>query len=60
MLKIKDIKVEGYWYSEHNKQYPMPIPNILSQEEAEEIYGKNFFKKQSFLKRAVAVTDSPC
>ena len=39
-----DLKVEGYWYekpySKYSKEsvYPMPIPNILTPEEAEKIY----------------------
>lgn len=33
-----DKKVEGYWYSEHTPQYPMPEPNVLTEEEAKEIY----------------------
>jgi hypothetical protein len=31
-------KVEGYWYSKHEPDYPMPIPNILTEDEANEIY----------------------
>lgn len=34
-------KIEGYWYEEYtelDKTYPMPIPNVLSEKEAEEIY----------------------
>lgn len=31
-------KVEGYWYSKYEPDYPIPIPNILSQTEADEIY----------------------
>lgn len=31
-------KIEGYWYSEHTPEYPMPVPNVLSEEEAQKIY----------------------
>jgi len=31
-------KIEGYWYSEHEPQYPMPVPNELTVEEANIIY----------------------
>jgi len=30
--------IEGYWYSKHHPEYPMPIANTLTQEQAEEIY----------------------
>lgn len=37
---LQDKKNEGYWYSELecNKSYPMPVPNVLSEAEAEKIY----------------------
>lgn len=38
MLKIENVKIEGYWYSKYENQYPMPVSNVLSQEEAEQIY----------------------
>lgn len=32
-------KIEGYWYNpRHDESYPVPIPNILTQEEADKIY----------------------
>jgi hypothetical protein len=31
---------EGFWYSEYEPHFPMPIPNILTQEEAELIFSK--------------------
>lgn len=31
-------RIEGYWYSVRTPQYPMPIPDQLSPEEAEQIY----------------------
>lgn len=37
MLKT-NLNIEGYWYSEYYPEYPMPVANSLSQEEAEEIY----------------------
>jgi len=30
-------KIEGYWYSKYHKQYPMPIPNQLTDKEASAI-----------------------
>jgi len=38
--KMKNKKIEGYWYSddEYNKDYPKPIPNVLTEDEAKEIY----------------------
>lgn len=30
-------KIEGYWYSKHEPNYPMPIPNQLTDQEALEI-----------------------
>jgi hypothetical protein len=33
------ITVEGYWYSEHHPEYPMPVANVLTTEEANIIYG---------------------
>lgn len=30
-------KIEGYWWSKTEPQYPMPEADILTQEEAEEI-----------------------
>ena len=42
MMDWRDIhkgkKIEGYWWSERTPQYPMPEPNVLTPEEAEEIY----------------------
>ena len=31
-------KIEGYWYSKYSKEYPMPITNVLSEENAKKIY----------------------
>jgi hypothetical protein len=31
-------KIEGYWYSEDEPQYPMPKENVLSEKEAEDIF----------------------
>lgn len=31
-------KIEGYWYSKYSPEYPMPVPNALTEEEANEIY----------------------
>ena len=32
------IKVEGFWSSKDEPDYPMPVPNVLTQEESEIIY----------------------
>lgn len=39
-------KIEGYWYSEYEPQYPMPKPNVLTQEEAEDIFMKIIEKEK--------------
>ena len=31
-------KIEGYWYSENQPQYPMPLKNQLSEQDAKEIF----------------------
>jgi len=32
-------KIEGYWYNEYSAtEYPMPVPNVLTEQEAQEIY----------------------
>ena len=36
-MKINEI-IEGYWYSEYTPQYPMPIRDQLTDEQAKEIY----------------------
>jgi len=35
---MKEQKIEGYWFSEYSPEYPMPEPNVLSEEEAKVIY----------------------
>ena len=35
---MKNKKIEGYWYSEYEVQYPMPEPNVLTDDEAKKIY----------------------
>jgi len=32
------IKKEDFWFSEREPQYPMPIPNVLTEQEAFDIY----------------------
>jgi len=32
-------RIEGYWYSEHTPEYPMPVANELTEEEAQKIFG---------------------
>ena len=31
-------KIEGYWYSKHEPNYPKPVTNILTEDQAKEIY----------------------
>ncbi|KAA6325977.1 hypothetical protein EZS27_024863 [termite gut metagenome] len=31
-------KVEGYYYSEYEPFYPIPVPNVLTEEEAKELF----------------------
>lgn len=33
-------KIEGYWNDSENRypQYPMPVPNVLTEEESRQIY----------------------
>lgn len=35
---MKNQKIEGYWYSKYEPEYPKPIPNVLTDQEAKEIY----------------------
>lgn len=35
---MEEIKIEGYWYSEDEPQYPMPEPGVLSEKEAGQIF----------------------
>ena len=39
-------KIEGYWYSSYEPEYPMPITNILSEAEAKEIHSCIKLKEQ--------------
>ena len=32
-------KIEGYWYSELSSEYPMPVKDVLTEQEAIKIYG---------------------
>lgn len=32
------MNIEGYWYSKYSPEYPMPIPNQLTDAEANQIY----------------------
>jgi len=41
---MREQRIEGYWYSKYSPEYPMPIANILSDKEAEEIY--NLIRKK--------------
>lgn len=46
-MRNQDQRIEGYWYSPYCEiKYPMPIPNVLSQEEANKVYHL-ILKKQS-------------
>jgi hypothetical protein len=31
-------KVEGYWYSKRTPEYPMPVPYVLTEQQAEDVY----------------------
>lgn len=46
---MKNKKIEGYWYSELHKEFPMPVPNVLSKYEAELIY--DLIKKTEYYAR---------
>ena len=43
---MKSPKIEGYWYSDIHKEFPMPLPNVLNKEEAREIYNLIKLKEQ--------------
>lgn len=32
------MNIEGYWYSKHSPEYPMPIPDQLADDDAAKIY----------------------
>jgi hypothetical protein len=34
----ENIPKEGFWWSKYQTQFPMPIPNQITEEEAKEIY----------------------
>lgn len=38
---------EGFWYSKHEPHFPMPVPDILTQEEADAIFAKIKRKERS-------------
>lgn len=44
--KLKERKIEGYWYSTYQPEYPMPIPNELTEEQSNTIYNL-IIQKQS-------------
>lgn len=35
---MKEVKIEGYWYSKWEPRYPMPVPGVLNEVEAETIF----------------------
>ena len=37
-MNKEERKIEGYWYSKYEPDYPMPEPNVLTEDEAKEIY----------------------
>ena len=37
-LSNSGLKKEGFWFSEREPQYPMPTPNVLTEQEAQDIY----------------------
>ena len=47
-----NVKIEGYWYSQYETQWPKPIPNALTESEAGEIF--SLIKKKE--KRVVPAT----
>ena len=38
LYSISGKKIEGYWYSKLQPQFQMPTPNVLNENEANEIY----------------------
>ena len=45
-------KIEGYWYGKYCPEYPKPIPNVLNDEQAKEIYDLILIKERdAFLRR---------
>jgi len=40
MLKrsARDRKIEGYWYSKYEPQYPMPVAGVLTEEKARIVF----------------------
>lgn len=43
---MKNKKIEGYWYSKDEPQYPKPKPDVLSDKEAEDIFLKIIDKEK--------------
>lgn len=35
---MEKINIEGYWRSDSSPYYPMPVPYVLSEDQAQEIY----------------------
>lgn len=31
--------IEGYWYSKYSPEYPMPVPNVLTDDETKYVHG---------------------
>ncbi len=44
---MKSRKIEGYWYSDHAPEYPMPISDVLTEEQSAEIYNLIIIKQLS-------------
>lgn len=37
--------IEGYWYSKYTPKYPMPQPNVLTEDQAAKIFALIRFKE---------------
>lgn len=53
----QDSKVEGYWYSKREPQYPMPISNVLSIAESSQIC-ELIWRKEKLAKEGGYLGDS--
>ena len=49
-MKDNNLNIEGYWYSKYEPEYPMPVPNVLTDNEATEIYSL-IVEKQKIARR---------
>ena len=49
---MSEKKIEGYWNSKKEPQYPMPIANVLTEHEAKKIYYLIKIKEKEAIKSA--------